>query len=313
MRTLVTGGAGFIGSALVDRLLAEGHSVDVVDDLSSGSLANLQQARALGGALTFQHMDIRVPELIEYVARRRPEVIFHLAAQTSVNHSIARPIFDADSNIIGSLRVFESALAANCGKIIATASGGSLYGEGTDESLPFREDRLWRPSSPYGVGKWAMIEYLKVYRELFELEYTVLAPSNVYGPRQRADAEGGVVSIFAKKLRDGEAPAMFGDGRQTRDFVYIDDVVDAFIRAMTRGNGLILNIGTGRESSIREVFLTVARALNSKLKPVRAPRRQGELRRNALDAARARRELQWEPWTSLAEGVELTIANLDAL
>src|SRR5487761_1327207 len=171
LRTLVTGGAGFIGSSLVDRLLAEGHSVDVVDDLSTGSLLNLQPARSLSGPLTFQQMDVRVPELIDYVARRRPEVIFHLAAQTSVSESIARPVFDADSNIIGSLRVFEAALGAKCPKVIVASSGGALYGDGNDQSLPFKETRRAMPSSPYAVGKWAMVEYLKIYRELFGLDF----------------------------------------------------------------------------------------------------------------------------------------------
>jgi len=311
MRTLVTGGAGFIGSSIVDRLLAEGHSVDVVDDLSSGSLKNLQQARLLSGPLTFQQMDVRVPELIDYVARRKPDVIFHLAAQTSVSESLARPIFDADSNIIGSLRVFEAALGAGCAKVVVASSGGALYGDGDDQTLPFKESRGAVPSSPYAVGKLAMVEYLKIYRELFGLEYTVLAPANVYGPRQRASQEGGVVSIFANQLRNGRAPVIYGDGRQTRDFVFVDDVVDAFVRSIDRAGGLVLNIGTAVETSIRELYLLVAKACASKLKPLRESARPGEIRRSSLDFGRARRELGWSPWTTLAEGVDITIAQMD--
>ncbi len=303
MRTLVTGGAGFIGSALVDRLLAEGHSVDVVDDLSSGSLLNLHQARSLAGPLTFQQMDIRVPELIDFVARRQPEVIFHLAAQTNVGASIARPVFDADSNIIGSLRVFEAALGAKCQKVIVASSGGAIYGDGDDKSLPFKETRAAMPSSPYAVGKWAMVEYLKVYRELFGLDYTVLMPANVYGPRQRSNQDGGVVAIFVDALRQGRAPTSYGDGRQTRDFVFVDDVVDAFVRSIGRASGLVCNVGTGSETSIRELYLAVAKAIGAKVKPVRMPARPGEVRRSALDNGRARRELGWSPWTTLDEGI----------
>ncbi len=313
MRTLVTGGAGFIGSALVDRLLAEGHSVDVVDDLSSGSLLNLGQARSLGGPLTFQQMDVRVPELIDFVARRRPEVIFHLAAQTNVGESIARPIFDADSNIIGSLRVFEAALGAKCEKVIVASSGGALYGDGDDQSLPFKETRRPMPSSPYAVGKWAMVEYLKLYRELFGLDYTVLAPANVYGPRQRSSQDGGVVAIFVDALKEGRAPTLYGDGHQTRDFVFVDDVVDAFVRAIGRASGLVCNIGTASETSIRELYLAVAKATGAKVKPVRKPARPGEIRRSSLDFGRARRELGWSPWTTLEEGIASMLEQSGAL
>ena len=311
VRTLVTGGAGFIGSSLVDRLLAEGHSVDVVDDLSSGSLLNLQQARSLAGPLTFQQMDVRVPELIDFVARRRPEVIFHLAAQTDVSESIARPVFDADSNIIGSLRVFEAALGAKCQKVIVASSGGALYGDGDDQTLPFKETRHAMPGSPYAVGKWAMVEYLKIYRELFGLDYTVLAPANVYGPRQRSNQEGGVVSIFANELRSDRAPSIYGDGKQTRDFVFVDDVVDAFVRAIGRASGLVCNIGTATETSIRELYLLVAKATGSKVKPARKSARPGEIRRSSLDFGRARRELGWSPWTTLAEGIAITLEQME--
>ena len=308
----MTGGAGFIGSSLVDRLLAEGHAVDVVDDLSSGTLANLHQARTQKGALTFQQMDVRVPELIEYVARRRPEVIFHLAAQSSVTASVARPVFDADNNVIGSLRVFEAALGAQVRKVIFAASGGSLYGDGSDETLPFTEQSPPRPASPYAVAKGACIDYLRVYHALFGLDYTVLALANVYGPRQRSDGEAGVVSIFAEAVREARSPAIYGDGHQTRDFVFVDDAVDAFVRAIDRASALVCNIGTARETSVREVYLTVAKAAGSALKAVRAPARLGELRRSALDNSLARAELGWAPWTSLAEGVSITLAHLDA-
>ncbi len=310
MRTLVTGGAGFIGSALVDRLLAEGHEVDVVDDLSTGTLANLAAARQLDAPLTFQRMDIRVPELIEYVQRRRPQVIFHLAAQTSVVESVRRPIFDADVNVIGSLRVFEAALGAKCPKVIVAASGGSLYGESPEGAPPLTEEASQAPSSPYAISRRAMIDYLRSYQRLFGLEFSVLALANVYGPRQRFSSEGGVVSIFAKQLSDGAAPTIYGDGLQSRDFVFVDDVVDAFIRAIDRGDGDLCNISSATEVSVRALYDEVARTLGCAIDPIIAPARAGELRRSVLANDHAARVLGWRPFTSLSEGVAATVASL---
>jgi UDP-glucose 4-epimerase len=311
MRVLVTGGAGFIGSTLVDRLLAEGHAVDVVDDLSSGSLANLAEARASSsGALTFHQLDVSSGEFVELAAHRRPEVIFHLAAQADVRVSVQRPVFDAEVNIIGTLRVLEGARAADTGRVVFAASGGTLYGEVDESELPVRESQPHRPLSPYGVSKKAAIDYLVAYRELHAIEFCALALGNVYGPRQDPHGEAGVVAIFADRLLGGEAVTIFGDGEQTRDFVYVDDVVDAFVRAATRGGGLVLNIGTGHEVSVNELATVMGERAGGAPAPVHAPARAGELRRNALDPERAGIHLGWRSWTALGDGVG---AVLDAV
>lgn len=303
MQALVTGGAGFIGSTLVDRLLAEGHAVDVVDDLSSGSLGHLAAARASGGELTFHQLDIRGPELLELTLRRQPEVIFHLAAPTSVVVSIADPLRDADVNIFGSLRVLEAARSAGVRKVVFAASGGSLYGEVDHAQLPVNEHHRWDPQSPYGVAKRVVIEYLSLYRQLYGVEFTALALSNVYGPRQDSSGEGGVVAIFAANLVAGATCRIYGTGEQTRDFVYVDDVVDAFSRAADRGSGLVLNVGTGRETSVNELYRAVAQTAQVVQPPKYQPPRVGELERSALDPARAAIHLGWKPWTSLDDGV----------
>ncbi len=301
MRALVTGGAGFIGSTLVDRLLAEGHSVDVVDDLSSGNLANLADARNNPGHdLSFHHLDIRQPALVELMARRKPDVAFHLAAQADVRVSVARPVFDAEVNILGTINVLEGARAAGTGKVLLAASGGTLYGEPTD--LPVRESAPQRPLSPYGVSKKAAGDYLAAYRELHGIEFTALALANVYGPRQDPHGEAGVVAIFAGKLLAGEQCTIFGTGEQTRDFVYVDDVVDAFARAATRGSGLIVNVGTGRETSVNTLYRTMADAAGVGTPPAYAAARAGELARSSLDPGRAAIHLGWEPWTTLEQG-----------
>jgi UDP-glucose 4-epimerase len=306
MKTLVTGGAGFIGSTLVDRLLAEGHAVDVVDDLSSGRLDNLAGARGdTAHDFTFHRLDIRQPDLVDLIARRKPDVVFHLAAQADVRVSVARPAFDAEVNIIGTLNVLEGARAAGTQKVVFAASGGTLYGD--DAPLPIKESAVQRPLSPYGVSKKAAIDYLTAYRELHELEFTALALANVYGPRQDPHGEAGVVAIFAARLLGGEACTIFGDGEQTRDFVFVDDVVDAFARAATKGGGLVLNIGTGQETSVNELYRTMASEVGADAAATYAPARPGELRRNALDPGRAGIHIEWKPWTTLADGTNAVL------
>jgi UDP-glucose 4-epimerase len=306
MRALVTGGAGFIGSTLTDRLVAEGNEVDVVDDLSSGSLANLADARAQrSGRFKFHRIDIRAPALADLIAHRRPEVIFHLAAQADVRVSVARPGFDAEVNVLGSLNVFQGALAAGTGKIVFAGSGGTLYG--VPEDLPVREGHPQLPMSPYGVSKKAASDYLHYYRETHGLEYTVLALANVYGPRQDPHGEAGVVAIFAGKLLARERPTIFGDGEQTRDFVYVDDVVDGFVRATDKAGGLIANIGTGEETSVQQLFDAMAGLTAFKDPAHYAPARMGELQRSALDPGRAAIHLGWKPWTGLNEGLRRTL------
>src|SRR5580704_6277238 len=304
MRTMVTGGAGFIGSTLVDRLLVEGHEVDVIDDFSTGSLANLAEARSSAdGSLTIHHLDITAPAVIDLMIRRRPELVFHLAAQADVRVSVARPAFDAEVNIVGSLHVLEGARQAETQRIVFAASGGTLYGDPAPEDLPVRESHPHQPLSPYGVAKKSVLDYLVAYRQLHSLEFSALALANVYGPRQNPHGEAGVVAIFAERLLRGEPITVFGDGEQTRDFVYVDDVVDAFVRAATRGGGLVCNIGTGKETSVNELYREMATQAGTECTPVMAPLRNGELLRSSLDIERAAIQLGWRSWTQLDDGV----------
>ena len=306
MRVMVTGGAGFIGSTLVDRLLAEGCDVDAIDDLSTGALGNLTDARAQRNRkFSFHRVDVRSPQLVDIVAHRKPEVIFHLAAQLDVRVSVAKPLFDAEINVLGSLNVCESALAAGTRKVVFAGSGGTLYG--VPESLPVRESHPQRPISPYGVSKKAAGDYLHYYREVRGLEYTELALANVYGPRQDPNGEAGVVAIFAGLMLAGKQPTVFGDGGQTRDYVFVDDVVDAFVRATEKGGGLLMNIGTGAETSVLQLYEAMARLTGYGEAPNRAPERAGELLRSSLDPGRAAIHLGWKPWTSLDDGLLRTI------
>jgi UDP-glucose 4-epimerase len=311
MRVMVTGGAGFIGSNLVDRLLVEGHEVDVIDDLSSGSLANLSEARAAGGrALRIHQLDIRLPDAVEVMTRRRPEIVFHLAAQADVRVSVQRPDFDAEVNVVGSINILEGARAAGTQRVVFAASGGTLYGDPGPEALPIRESQPHRPLSPYGVSKKAVLDYLFAYRELHSLEFSALALANVYGPRQDPHGEAGVVAIFADRLLSQEPVTVFGDGEQTRDFVFVDDVVDAFVRASTRGGGLICNIGTGHETSVNQLLETMATVCGSEVPPHHAPLRPGELLRSSLDPERAAIQLGWRPWTELSDGTRAVIEHV---
>jgi UDP-glucose 4-epimerase len=303
MKALVTGGAGFIGSTLVDRLLAEGHEVDVLDDLSSGSLANLAEARAdRSNKLNFHQIDIRDPEIVGVIERRQPEVVFHLAAQADVRVSVARPAFDAEVNVVGSLNVLEGARKAGTRKVVFASSGGTIYGEPDVRDLPCKESLPQVPTSPYGVTKKVLFDYLNIYRTLHGMEFTALALANVYGPRQDPHGEAGVVAIFAGRLLGGEPCTIFGDGEQTRDFVFVDDVVDAFVRASGKGDGLLVNIGTGTETSVNHLYGTMAAAAGVDTPALSAAARPGELQRSSLDPGRAGVQLSWKPWTSLEEG-----------
>jgi UDP-glucose 4-epimerase len=306
VRVLVTGGAGFIGSTLVDRLLAEGCDVDAIDDLSTGALVNLADARAQRNRkFSFHRLDVRSPQLADVVVHRRPEVIFHLAAQLDVRASVKRPIHDAEVNILGSLNVCEAALAGGTRKVVFAGSGGTLYG--VPETVPVRESHPQRPVSPYGVSKKAVGDYLHFYREVHGLEYTELALANVYGPRQDPNGEAGAVAIFAGQLLAGRRPTIYGDGTQTRDYLFVDDAVDAFERAAERGGGLLMNIGTGVETSVLELYERMAGLVGANDEPGTAAARPGELARSALDPGRAAIQLGWKPWTSLDDGLAITL------
>ena len=308
MKAIVTGGAGFIGSTLVDRLLAEGNSVDVVDNLSTGTLANLADARrSKEGRLTFHQLDIRSPNLAELMNRCKPDVVYHLAAQADVRVSVADPLLDADVNLLGSLRVLEGARSSGAQKVVFASSGGTIYGDPDPADLPVKESHPQTPLSPYGVAKKAFTDYLNAYRDLHGLEFTSLALANVYGPRQDPHGEAGVVAIFAGRLLSGQPCTVYGDGTQTRDFVYVDDVVDAFARAGERGGGLLLNIGTGKETSVNDLYRTMASHAGVERPAMAAPPRPGELQRNCLDPSRASIHLGWKPWTTLVEGTGAVI------
>lgn len=304
-RVLVTGGAGFIGSTLVDRLLAEGYQVDVVDDLSSGSLANLAEARSQRTRrLRFHQLDVSSPQMVELTVRCRPEVVFHLAAQPDVRVSVARPAEDARTNIEGSLQVLEGARSAGTRRVVYTASGGTLYGEPDAARLPISETEPYRPLSPYGASKRAVLDYLHIYRELHGLEYCALALANIYGPRQDPHGEAGVVAIFAGQLVAGRQCVIYGDGSQTRDFVFVDDAVDALVRAARASDGLVVNVGTGKETSVLELYQAMAKMAGETTAPRFAPPRAGELQRSSLNPTLADTHLGWRAWTGLEEGVE---------
>jgi UDP-glucose 4-epimerase len=309
MNVVVTGGSGFIGSHLVDRLLAEGHRVAVVDSLWSGRRTNLTEAHAAAGdRLSFHHLDVRDPAVGRLIEEVAPEVVYHLAAQADVRVSVARPVFDAEVNVLGTLQVLEGARAAGARKVVVASSGGTIYGEPAPADLPVNEDHPQHPVSPYGVAKKAVDDYLVAYRSVHGLDFTALALANVYGPRQDPNGEAGVVAIFAGKLLSGEPCTVFGDGEQTRDFVYVVDVVDAFVRAADRASGELLNIGTGVETSVNRLYRAMADAAGVTSDAVHAPARPGELARSALDPAKAGAVLGWTPTTTLEAGTRAVLA-----
>lgn len=307
MRALVTGGAGFIGSTLVDRLLSEGHEVHVVDDLSRGRRENLTTAEAAGDRFTFHELDVCDPAIVGLVERVRPEVVFHLAAQIDVRASVEDPVHDAGVNVVGTVRLAEACRLAGVRRIVFTSSGGSIYGPVTE--LPVAESRPVDPMSPYAAGKVAGEIYLEMFAKLYGLEWAAVAPANVYGPRQDPHGEAGVVAIFAQRLLRGEPTRVFGDGSNTRDYVFVDDVVDAFVRAsqVPAAAGLRFNVGTAVETSDRGLHTLVARAAGAADEPEFAPARLGDVARSALDAGRAREVLGWEPRVPIAEGVARTV------
>jgi len=305
---LVTGGAGFIGSHLCDRLLAEGHRVVAVDDLSTGRIANLSEARGYGNEFTFFNMDVRADGLLSLFERHRPEVMMHVAAQAAVSTSVEDPVHDAAVNVMGLLNLMECCVKTGVRKVVYAASGGTLYGE--PRKLPVKETAIGRPVSPYGISKKVGIDYLAYYEREHGVAFTALALANVYGPRQNPDGEAGVVAIFASRMLVGQTPTIFGDGNQTRDYVFVDDVVHAFALAAGRGDGRLVNVGTGLETSVNGLSRLLAALSGFTGQPAQGPARPGDLRRSALDPSLAEEVLGWRPWTHLEDGLGETVAYL---
>ncbi len=305
MRALVTGAAGFIGSTLVDRLLADGHTVVGIDNLSSGKPGNLDAARA-SADFDFVQADIVDHDLIALLREVGPEVVFHLAAQIDVRHSVTDPEFDAMTNVVGTVRLAEAARRAGVRKVVHTSSGGSIYGVPAD--YPVSEDVPTDPESPYAAGKVSGEIYLNTFRHLYGMDCSHIAPANVYGPRQDPHGEAGVVAIFAQALLAGAPTKVFGDGSNTRDYVFVDDVVDAFPRAAgPAGGGQRFNIGTGVETSDRQLHTLVAAAAGAPDDPAFAPARLSDVARSCLDIRRAETVLGWTPQVQLADGVARTV------
>jgi len=295
MRAVVTGGAGFVGSHVVDALLARGDEVHVVDNLSTGSRANL----AAGAEL--HELDIRDAAIETLGAELQPDVVFHLAAQADVGTSVEQPVFDAEVNVVGTVHVLEAARAAGA-RVVFTSSGGAIYGE-CDE--PATEDHARLPLSPYAVSKLAGEEYIAAWNRLHGTSHVVLRLANVYGPRQIPELEGGVVAIFLDRLGRGETPEIFGDGGHVRDYVHVSDVAAAFLRAAEAGTGTY-NVGTGVATSVLELYGLCARVAGAEREPSFGPPRPGDLRRSVIDASKAERELGWRAGTSLEDGLTRT-------
>ncbi len=306
MRALVTGGAGFIGSHLCDRLMADGHQVTVVDSLTHGREANLAGCLA-GGARLIRH-DVAGPGLVEVFEAARPEVVFHLAAQIDVRASVADPAADATSNVLGTVAVLEAARRAGARKVVATSSV-AIYGP--PERLPVHEDTPVNPLSPYAVSKLAAELYQRQYAQLHGLAGTTLVLTNTYGPRQDPHGEAGVIAIFAGAMLAGEPTRVFGDGGNVRDYLFVEDAVEAFVRAADpAADGYRLNIGTGRAVTDLELNRIMAGLAGYEREPAFAPARLGDLAAMVVDARRAGQVLGWKPSVELSEGLERTLNSL---
>lgn len=299
MRILVTGGAGFIGSHIVDRLVSEGHNVSVIDNLSTGKVENLNRGAE------FYKMDIVSHRIERVFKKERPELICHLAAQMDVRRSVADPVYDAQTNIIGMLNLLENAQRYGTRKVIFSSTGGAVYGE--EVTIPTPEDQPARPVSPYGISKLTGEHYLFFYKVTYGISYVVLRYANVYGPRQDPFGEAGVVAIFTQKLLRNEQPVINGNGMQTRDYVYVEDVVDAISSSIYSDISDTFNVGTGTETSVNELFRVLAEITGSNIKEAYGQAKKGEQERSCLSYDKIKKTLEWEPRVPLREGLTRTV------
>ncbi|HET9899414.1 MAG TPA: NAD-dependent epimerase/dehydratase family protein [Streptosporangiaceae bacterium] len=304
MRVVVTGGAGFIGSHLADAFLARGDELAAIDDLSAGRLARLDDRAVLHKVSVTD-----AGALAEVIASVRPELICHLAAQIDVRASVAQPSADAETNVIGTINVLEAARAVDA-RVLLCSTGGALYGR--DAPIPSLEDVLPLPESPYGIGKHCAEQYVGLYNRLHQCSHSVLRLANVYGPRQDPAGESGVVPIFCSQVLSGVRPTIFGDGTQTRDYVYVGDAVAAFLAAADRRRPGTWNIGTGKEVSVLALAEVIGDVTGRPVEPMLAAARPGELRRSALAVERAWRDLGWSAGMALADGVRAVCEWIEA-
>jgi UDP-glucose 4-epimerase len=299
LKVLVTGGAGFIGSHIADRLAADGHEVVVLDDLSTGHVEHLQpKAR-------FYQMDVRSPWLEELFRVERPEAVVHQAAQASVRRSVEDPLFDAGVNVLGTAALLQACVHHGVRRILFASTGGALYGDA--DVTPTPEDYPTLPVSPYGASKLAAEVYLRTFHELHGLSYAALRYANVYGPRQDPHGEAGVVAIFTRRLLSGQPARINGDGTQTRDFVFVGDVAEANARALTSDAIGSFNVGTGIETDVATIFQVLKRLTGSRLPEEHGPPLPGEQRRSVVDARKIQKVLGWRPTTSLQAGLDATV------
>ena len=300
MKILITGGAGFIGSHLADRYLELGHEVVIVDNLITGQRENIP------AEATFYELDICDTEGIERVFKtERPDIVSHQAAQMDVRKSVADPIYDATVNVLGTINLLQNCVKNEVSKFIFASTGGAIYGE--QDYFPADEEHPLRPLSPYGITKLTTEKYLYFYHHTYGLTYTVLRYANVYGPRQNPHGEAGVVAIFSTRMLSGEQPIINGDGKQTRDYVYVGDVVQAGVLALTGGDNRIYNVGTGIETDVNTLFRMISTYVGKPIEELHGPAKPGEQLRSVLDYSRIQAELGWKPSVSLDEGIEKTV------
>ena len=299
MKVLVTGGAGFIGSHLVDRLVQEGHEVIIVDNLVTGKRRNINRAAR------FYKQDVQSWRLERVFRNERPNVVMHLAAQMDVRKSVEDPMFDAQVNILGTLNVLQQAVKHGVRKVVFSSSGGAIYGE--QETYPAPESHVTKPMSPYGLSKLCGEQYLSYYQRSSGIQVVSLRYANVYGPRQDPEGEAGVVSIFIQKMLNNEQAVINGNGRQTRDFVFVEDVVEANLAVMGQDTQGTYNVGTGVETSINDLFRILIQHTGSTCKEVHGPAKKGEQARSVIDSTRLRHELSWDPKADLSDGLKKTV------